>query len=133
MVPQDVLALCAEVDNEKAITMKDPVLILELNEQALNARQLAVPAGVVVSKTAVAGIIGAHMQEVQDVTFGGPSRLVFRGTAKDYQAAQNALCFTHWTRPARAVGLPPNLPDIGKAYGAVSASEVVALAAPFNA
>lgn len=68
-------------------------------------------------------------------------RIIFRGTAQQYQAALNALCSTHWTRitthwtrPAAAAGLPLGLPDIiGQAWGATSSTDVVALAAPFNA
>ncbi len=131
-VSKDVLDVCAEVNNTKPITEDDPLLIVELNDEALNVRQQAVPAGVDVSKAAVAAIITEHMAEVQDV-FGDPSRLLYRGTAQQYQAALNALCFTHWTRPAAAAGLPLGLPDIGKAWGAMSSTEVVALAAPFNA
>ncbi|PNW70506.1 hypothetical protein CHLRE_17g722675v5 [Chlamydomonas reinhardtii] len=77
-----------------------------------------------------AAVLAAHWTDV----FDGPSRLIFRGCVQQYQAVQNALCFTHWTRPAAAAGLvPPNLPDIGKARGAVPSTVDVALAAPSKA
>lgn len=124
-VPDRVWAAVAAADQQKRITKKDPLIIIELNDPALLARQAAVP-GVNVSKATVAAIITAHMAEVPDLV-GAPSGLIFRGTHIQSLNAINALCGTPWVRPM------PGLPDLGKTWHAASVAAVGALAPPFNA
>ncbi len=84
----------------------------------------AAPAGP--SAAAVAALItGAGMREVPDA-YGNPLHSVFRGTGRQYQEAINALCRVAW------VGHMPGLPDIGMAWCAFTASEVLPLLPPFG-
>ncbi|KAG2449909.1 hypothetical protein HYH02_000015 [Chlamydomonas schloesseri] len=106
------------------ITTDDPLLIVEVNEQAVAARQRAFP-GVNVTKPAIAAIITPHLAAEPDLN-GGPSHLIYRGTFRQYQRAINDLEGVPWLR--RIAGLP----DLGKAWGAVSINEVAALAGPFS-
>lgn len=123
-VPWDVLALVNSANSRTLITDDAPLLIIEINDQALAARQQALP-GVNVTKPAIAAIIMAHLAAEPDLN-GGPSHLIYRGTFRQYQRAINALNSTPWVRRVAA------LPDLGKAWGAVSVTEVAALAGPFS-
>ncbi|PNH03512.1 hypothetical protein TSOC_010422 [Tetrabaena socialis] len=123
-VPEDLFGTAVALDQRQRITEEEPVLVITLDEAALQQRQAQFP-GTAINKRAVAAIVTQHMQEVPDV-FGGPSRLLFRGNVYQYQAAVNALCFTPWVRPMGEQ-------HIGKMYAMWSATVIVALAAPFNA
>ncbi|KAG2434860.1 hypothetical protein HXX76_007743 [Chlamydomonas incerta] len=123
-IPQGVLALVAEANEQKPITETEPFLILEINEPALILRQPAF-AGCDVSKAAIAAVVAAHMTEVTDID-NRPSRLIFRETFRQMVLAFNDLAWTPWTRWVAG------LPDVGKLFYAVSTTEVFAVANPFH-
>ncbi|PNH01689.1 hypothetical protein TSOC_012402 [Tetrabaena socialis] len=123
-VLKDLYGLAAGLNKLRPITEDEPVLVIELDDAALLQRQALFP-GVAINKAAVAAIITQHMQEVLDV-LGGPSRLLFRGTVNQFFDAVNQLTVTLWLRSMGGQHL-------GRAYGIMSATAVVAMVMPFNA
>mmetsp|Transcript_28778 Transcript_28778/g.73314 ORF Transcript_28778/g.73314 Transcript_28778/m.73314 type:complete len:148 (-) Transcript_28778:751-1194(-) len=124
-VPRDIFDLAVLLSRSLPISEEDPVLVLDLNDAALEQRQLGVPAAQ--AKAAISAIVtGAGMREVADAA-GSPSHMLFSGSMSAYQAAVNALCYTPWVRPA------PPLPDVGRAWAIMGPTTSVPLASPFNA